>query len=86
MTAEDEAAWETKLDLKRSIEAWKKRFHVILDAYTGGSAGLTVTQCGASRACDAWLASPLPCRRLVARRQLDSHAIKGDESQVGGCR
>ena len=39
-TAEDEATWETKLDLAPSIDAWKKR--------------LTVRQCGASLACDAW--------------------------------
>ena len=44
VTAEDEATWEAKLDLTPSIEAWKKRVHVLLDAYTGGSAGLTVTQ------------------------------------------
>ena len=54
VTAEDEATWEAKLDFTPSIEAWKKRLYVFLDACTGGSAALTVTQCGASRACDAW--------------------------------
>ena len=54
VTADDEAAWETKLNLMQGIDAWKEQLHMFLDRFTAGSAGFIVAQSGVRNACDAW--------------------------------